>query len=100
MDLTFKLFSVCRVFKITKWTSLTSVTVLAVDNVGVDDYENNPELFPHINQIFKHKMEMSNPTLSKGNSTVSLAYIPLTISHIYSAAQGINFVKQIIISAI
>ena len=49
--------------------------MLAVDNVGVDDYENNPELFPHVNQIFKHKMEMSNPILSKGNSSLSLAFI-------------------------
>ena len=74
--------------------------MLAVDNVGVDDYENNPELFPHVNQIFKHKMEMSNPILSKGNSSLSLAFIPLTISHIYSAAKGIYFVKQFIYSVI
>lgn len=76
------------IFKITKWTHLSNVTVLAVDNVGVDDFESNPTIFKGTNGIFQNKMEIINPSFEKSSSTLALAFIPLTIGHIYAAAQA------------
>ncbi len=64
------------------------MTVLAVDNVGVDDFESNPTIFKGTNGIFQNKMEIINPSFEKSSSTLALAFIPLTIGHIYAAAQG------------
>ena len=61
---------------------------MAVENVSIEDYESKPECFPETQNIFRQGMEMFNPVIEKISLPVALANIPLTIGHIYKAAQG------------
>ena len=77
-----------RLFKTEKWKNLASITVLAIENVGVDEFENNPDTFQKMNEIFQDRLEVCNPIIEGINLSLALAYIPLTVGGLCRVAQG------------
>ena len=65
--------------KLVKWTNLTHTVILAVEDISVDDFEANPDLFPETLKIFEDAVEMANPNADGLSLSQSLAYVPLSV---------------------
>ena len=59
---------------------MTQTVILAVDNMTVSDFEDNPDLFPETRKIFEDAVEMCNPRSDGFNLALTLAYIPLSMA--------------------
>lgn len=59
---------------------MTQTVVVAIDNVSVADFEDNPDLFPETRKIFEDAVEMTNPRSDGFNLGFALAYTPLSLA--------------------
>jgi len=80
--------------KLVKWTNLSHTVVLAVDDISVEDFEANPDLFPETLRIFEDAVEMANPTSDGLTLSQSMAYVPLSIGATKRLMAGYKSVKE------
>lgn len=57
---------------------MTQTLVLIADNVSVDDFENNKEIFSETFRIFEDGVEMNNPNCDGFSLDLALAYVPIS----------------------
>lgn len=71
-------FDLPRWCSLTKWNNLTQTLVLVVDNISIDEFENNKDIFSETHRIFEDGVEMNNPKSDGFNLDLALAYVPIS----------------------
>ena len=65
------------------------MTVLAVEKVGVDDFEKHADIFQRSRAIFgDDKCEILAPAIENTTLTAAMAYVPVSIGGLRRIAQG------------
>lgn len=77
-----------ELFKMENWAELSSVNVLVVDNVGVDEYVKDGELFARTKAIFDVHMEMCNPVIENADMALALSFVPLSVGALGRVIRG------------
>ncbi|XP_057372770.1 uncharacterized protein LOC130693610 [Daphnia carinata] len=61
-----------------RWNNLTQTLIFIIEDVSVDEYEGNTDIFAETFKIFEDGVEMSNPVSDGFSLDLALAYVPIS----------------------
>ncbi|KZS03739.1 putative RNA exonuclease NEF-sp [Daphnia magna] len=61
-----------------RWNNLTQTLIFIVEDVSVDEFEENTDIFAETFRIFEDGVEMSNPAKDGFTLDLALAYVPIS----------------------
>lgn len=78
-EIIFKIyFFFIRWCDLARWNNLTQTLIFIVEDVSVDEFEENTDIFAETFRIFEDGVEMSNPASDGFTLDLALAYVPIS----------------------
>ncbi len=63
-----------------KWNHVAQTVILAIDNVSVAEFTENPDCFPNTHRIFQDVVEMHNPRNDGYSLAPAIAFSAVSVA--------------------